>query len=269
MSTIDEKSSQLPITRFRKGSFSDGDDAVVRESTLTLFLNGRELVNLVCSPGEIKELAVGFLCSEGLLKKREDLKHIETCPEKGLARIELAEATPAGEKQLNHYLASGCGRGRTSFHFLKDTHGISPISSNLRTTPRELFSLSDELEKRSLLFIKTGGAHSAALCTRKEIIVYYEDIGRHNAVDKIFGHCFLEGISFVDKLLVFSGRISSEILSKIIKMGIPIIVSRSAPTELTVKLAQELGITVVGFAREGRLNIYTHPGRVTGGVNSL
>lgn len=262
MPVPNEKSVKLPITLYRNSSFSAGNDIVVRETPVTLFLNDREFVTLVCSPGELKELAVGFLCSEGVLQKQEDLKNITIHEDDGLIWVETAGESPSGEMFLKRFITTCCGRGRASFYFINDARGVSPVTSDLRVTPRAILFLCDGLEQRSSLFRETGGVHSAALCTVEGVVAFYEDIGRHNAVDKIFGRCFLESIPLRDKILVFSGRISSEILIKVAKMGIPVIVSRSAPTELAVNLAEELGITAVGFAREGKFNIYTHPERV-------
>jgi FdhD protein len=114
----------------------------------------------------------------------------------------------------------------------------------------------------SEVFRTTGGAHSAALCREGEIVVFAEDIGRHNAVDKIFGRCLLDSIGTDGGVIVTSGRISSEILLKVGKRNIPILISKSAPTDLGVKLADDLGITLVGFVRGRRMNIYTHSWRV-------
>ncbi|NPV73041.1 MAG: formate dehydrogenase accessory sulfurtransferase FdhD [Pelotomaculum sp.] len=258
----DSKSVILPVTRYRDGRFAAGSDTLVRETPVTLFLNDEEFVTLVCSPGELKELAVGFLCAEGVLQRKEDLKNITINEDDGLIWVETARPSQSEEMFLKRFITTCCGRGRASFYFINDARGVSPVTSGLTATPGQIFFLSGQLEEKSALFRETGGAHSAALCTTESVVCFYEDIGRHNAVDKIFGRCFLEGIPFADKILVFSGRISSEILIKVAKMGIPMIVSRSAPTELAVKLADELGITVVGFAREDRLNVYTHPGRV-------
>jgi len=258
----DEKSVKLPIISYRNGDFLNGDDVVVREVPVTLFLNDQEFVTLVCSPGELKELAVGFLCSEGVLQKPEDLKDISFNTQDGLIWVETEGSSPSEEMFLKRFITTCCGRGRASFYFINDARGAAPVQSELTVKPEEIFRLSNLLEESSSLFRNTGGAHSAALCSREGVVAFYEDIGRHNAVDKIFGRCFLEGIPLADKILVFSGRISSEILIKVAKMGIPMIVSRSAPTELAVNMALELGITVVGFAREGRLNVYTHSERV-------
>lgn len=260
-----EMVTSLPVTRYRKGAFAGGTDSVVRESPVTLFLNDREFVTLVCSPGSLEELAVGFLCSEGILKERGDLKGISINAEEGLIWVETAGEAAAEETFLKRFITTCCGRGRASFYFINDARGAAPVASSLRVTPEEIFHLSGELEKSSQLFRETGGAHGAALCARDRLVCFYEDIGRHNAVDKIFGRCFMDGVDFSDKILLISGRISSEILIKVARMGTPVIVSRAAPTDLAVSLAGELGITVVGFAREERLNIYCHAGRVACG----
>jgi FdhD protein len=114
----------------------------------------------------------------------------------------------------------------------------------------------------SSIFMRTGGVHSCAVCREGEVVISNDDIGRHNALDKVFGKCLLEEIRLDDKLILTSGRISSEILIKVARMGAPIIVSRCAPTDLALRLAEKVGITVIGFARAGRMNIYTHPERV-------
>jgi FdhD protein len=266
MSGQNQKSIALSIIRFKEEKFTHSTDVVVRETPVTLFLNHQELVTLVCSPGELRELAVGFLCAEGMLQKRDDLKDITVNESEGLVQIETFQKTGLEETFLKRFIASGCGRSRASFYFVNDARDLPNVVSNLKITPREIFFLTENLENKSSLFRETGGVHSAALCTREGVIAFYEDIGRHNAVDKITGKCLLENIHYPDKILVFSGRISSEILIKVAKMGIPLIISRSAPTELAVNLAQDMGITVIGFAREGRFNIYTHPERV---VNEL
>ncbi len=136
------------------------------------------------------------------------------------------------------------------------------IVSGLKVTASDVRNLAEELEGRSQLFRKTGGVHSAALAVDGKILLFHEDVGRHNTLDKIMGQCFLEEIPLEDKLIVFSGRISSEVLLKTAKMGISVIISRSAPTDLALDLAEDLGITVVGFARGKQFNVYTHPERV-------
>ncbi len=122
-----------------------------------------------------------------------------------------------------------------------------------------------EFQRRSDLYRTTGGVHSAALCDSEKILVFSEDVGRHNAVDKIFGRCLLEDIPTDDRMVVTSGRISSEILLKVARRRIPLIASKSAPTDLGVKLANDLGITLLGFVRGKRMNVYANRWRIHDG----
>jgi FdhD protein len=120
-----------------------------------------------------------------------------------------------------------------------------------------------EFQHRSQVYRTTGGVHSAALCDTGSILLFNEDIGRHNAIDKIFGECILRDISVDDRIIITSGRVSSEILLKVIKRNIPILISKSAPTDLGVRLANDLGVTLVGFVRGERMNVYSNGWRVT------
>ncbi len=250
--------SKIPVLRWQSGRFSTESDTLVREVPVTVFLNGKEFASLACSPRHLKELAAGFLFTQGVLQKKEDLIEIEVFEGEDPIRVEVRAHCPAGEKLSKEGLfCSGHAQSRLK-------HPLDACA--LTIAPTQISRLAAELEQRSLLFKETGGAHSAALCTTEEAIFFYEDIGRHNAVDKLAGRCFLEGVFTGDKVLVFSGRVFTEILSKVAAMGVPVIISRSAPTELTVRTAGELGITVVGFARGERFNVYTCPERVLGAV---
>ncbi len=238
------------------------EDQVIREVPVTLFLNDEELVTLVCSPDHLEELAVGFLCSEGILQKRTDLMGVFIRPEEGLIWVETSRPVPGRKNFLKRYITTCCGRGRTSFYFINDARGISPVTSSLIIRADSILNFARELEEEAAMFQSTGGTHGAALYSQNERLLFYEDIGRHNAVDKIFGRAFLDDMDLRDKLLVFSGRVSSEILVKVARMGIPILIARGAPTDLALEMAKAVGITVVGFARDDRMNIYTHGERV-------
>jgi FdhD protein len=199
-----------------------------------------------------------------VLRQPESLKSIKIDEEEGLIWVETVGEPAPRETLLKRFVTSTStsGRVRASFYSAKKTGEILRIDSNLRVTTQEILHLAGQLEQLSGVFKITGGTHSAALCTHDSVIYFYEDIGRHNAVDKMFGRCFLDGVTFDDKFLVFSGRISSEILIKVAKMGMPMIVSRSAPTELAISMAEQLNITVVGFVRGSRLSVYAHRERI-------
>lgn len=260
-----EPYKEIILTSYRNGIPEEKKDIVAEEAPYTLFLNDKEFVTLVCSPTHLRELAAGFLCSEGILNQPGDLKDITINMEDGIIWAETTSAPRAQGEFLKRYITSCCGRGRSSFYFINDARDIVPVQSPLRVTPAAMLRLAEELEDRASLFKATGGAHGAALCQGEKILLSFEDIGRHNAVDKIYGHCFLNQIKLSDKIIVFSGRVSSEITIKVARMGVPVLVSRSAPTSLGLEMAQELGITLAGFARGNKINIYTHPERIKQG----
>ncbi len=213
-------------------------DSVVMELPLTVTLNNREVVTLLCSPTDLEYLAVGFLFSEGLIETKDDIKGIKVDGEAGVVRVEAKEVsssyTPAQAK----------------------------VESDIKVSAAEVFKLVGEFARRSTVFEETGGVHSAALCDAKSILVFSEDIGRHNAIDKVFGECLLKDIPTAGYLVITSGRVSSEILLKVAKRDVPLLVSKAAPTNMGVKLAGDLGVTLIGFARGEKMNIYTNEQRV-------
>jgi FdhD protein len=252
------------VRKVKEAGYFDQTDLIVREKAITIYVNFEELATVVCSPSYLVYMAVGFLCSEGILRNRQDLKDITVEEDKGLVYVEVNEYEQklAGKVFLKRYITPCCGRSRASFYFSTDALLCKTVVSDVRIPASKVRSLAEELEERSKLFRRTGGVHSAALAVDDEILIFQEDIGRHNTLDKIMGQCFLDEIPFDDKVIIFSGRVSSEILLKAAKMGVPILVSRSAPTDLALNLAEDLGITVVGFARGEKFNIYTHRQRV-------
>ena len=251
---------KISILRVTQDDKSSIEEIVVRESYLTIVLNNHKIVSLLCSPINIGYLAVGFLASEGLLKGREDIKKMEVDDEKGVVRVETVEDKGLPEEALfGRVIASSGGRETADFNYQGKVGSLVTISAH------EVFALTEEFKHRSYIYRATHGVHSAALCDRSDILIFAEDIGRHNAIDKIFGECILNDIPTDNRIVITSGRISSEILLKVVRRDIPIIVSVSAPTDLAVRLANDLGVTLAGFARGERMNVYTHDWRVETG----
>lgn len=247
--------------KIKNGESVPIEDPVTRETPLTVYLNDEELVTLLCTLEYSDELAVGFLHSEGFLKSRDDIIEIKSNPELGSVHVKSKRtAAIAKETFLKRYITTGCGKGSTFYH-LSDAV-CQPVSDGFRVKSEEIFNLMTQAQRMSELFKETGGVHSSAICTREKILFFREDVGRHNTVDKLAGRCLLDNISLDDKILITTGRISSEILIKTAKMGIPLLASRSAPTDLAVKHAQDLGITIAAFVRNQRMNVYSYPERV-------
>jgi len=259
---VDNQTEHVTVLRVSDEGRESIDDVVVIESPLTIILDNRELATMLCSPGEKKFLAVGFLVSEGLLRGKEQIKRITVDEARGVARVETdGTDSPSVDAPFKRFVTSGCGRG-ASFYSAADVQEEFKVESRSRISSPEVLALMRGFQRRSEIFRTTGGVHSAALCDAGDILVFSEDIGRHNAIDKIFGRCLLDDIPTEDRIVVTSGRISSEILLKVARRGIPIIISRSAPTSLGMKLAGDLGVTLIGFVRGRRMNAYTHDWRV-------
>ena len=222
------------IEKFTIACFTDKDksrieDLVVWERALTIIVNNRELVTLLCWPTDQRFLAAGFLYSEGLISSKDEIKKITVDEKKGVVRVETEEDNEsAAELVFKRFIASGGGRG-ASFYSPADAGAMERVKSQIRLSAKDVFHLMKAFHRRSKVYRMTGGVHSAALCDTRDILLFAEDIGRHNAVDKIFGHCLLENLPTDEHVIITSGRISSEILLKVAKRNIPIIISKSAP----------------------------------------
>lgn len=239
-------------------------DEVATEWPLTVVVEGEEWVTLVCSPTHLDELLVGFLLSEGVIEQPEEIRRLEFTADGTRAEIVVGRDVRSLKDLLfqRRYLTSCCGKGRVSVYFETDARTVRPVTGDVQLLPADCHRLIDELQKASALFRRTGGVHNACLATAEGILVVRSDIGRHNALDKVYGYARLNGLSVADKVVAFSGRVSSEVLLKVAKIGAPVVLSKSAPTELALALAEDLGITVVGFIRGAEMNVYTHPERI-------
>lgn len=247
----------IDIIRVKDESITNEEDILIIEYPFTIYLNDEEIITLLCSPKSLKELTLGFLYSEGFIDDISTIEKIQIDEEKGIAYVYVKERKSLSEKlQGKRTITSGCGKG-TLFYNVLDSFKSKKIEKPLDIKIEEIQALVREFNHKSELFLNTGGAHSCALCSKSGILIFEEDIGRHNALDKILGRALMEDMDLSDKLVLTSGRISSEMLIKVAKRGIPAIVSRSAPTSLSVELARELNIIVVGFARGKKMNIYS------------
>jgi len=259
---MDNEIEKIPILRLTEKSRSNIDDTVASELPLTIILNKQELVTLLCSPKDLRYLAIGFLFSEGLLRNKDEIKKIMVDDQRGVVRVETAEdKTLANELLFKRVITSGGGRAG-SFYGVADVPSQTKVESQIEISTYDVFTLMDEFVQRSEVFKATGGVHSAALCDTKSILVFNEDVGRHNAIDKVFGECVLKDIPTDERVVITSGRLTSEMLLKVAKRNIPIMLSKSAPTDLGVKLANDLGITLLGFIRGKRINAYTNDWRI-------
>lgn len=256
-----------PVVKFRGGQFVEMDDEIALEYPLTVVLDGREFATIVCTPTDLDDLVTGFLAAEGVIRTASQIRALTLDDAQGYAHVETKEKRDiAHDFYTKRLIGSCCGKSR-HFYFQNDAVTAKTVTSAHGIAAADCFSYMRELEARSRAFKQTGGVHNAALCGADGIIALRTDIGRHNALDKLYGAILQQSIRLNDKLIVFSGRLSSEVVLKVAKIGVGIILSKSAPTELALKLADELNITVVGFIRNGSFNVYTHPERVTDGAS--
>lgn len=256
------ETTRRDVLRLNAGRRESFRDVLIRERPVTIFLDDVELVNLLCSPKDLDFLALGFLFAEGLIKGKGDVKKIVSDEKDGVVWVELKKAKKPSENLVaKRFITTGCGRGLTFVDAARDNKRFKN-KSKFEVRVDSLQRLMKEFHTKSRLYRLTGGVHSAALCSPTKVLVFNEDIGRHSAIDKVIGESIQKGIRTKDRIMVTSGRISSEILVKAARSGTPVVISKSAPTDLAVELASDLGITLVGFARGPRMNVYSNAWRV-------
>ncbi len=255
---------QIIITKIKDDLREVVEDFVAEEVPLTLKVDGEEFITLLCTPLDLKDLCSGFLFTNGLITQSQDVENIVIDQERWTANITLRKESKVKDLVFKRLYTSGCGRGAL-FYNVADIIHRSRNASAFKVAVLKVKEIMLSFQKMSQLYLKTGGVHSAGLVnpdTKENIIIFREDIGRHNALDKVIGRGLQDGIEFSKALMITSGRISSEVLFKIQKCGVPIIISRSAPTNQAVKLAKDMGITLVGFARGNRMNVYSGEERI-------
>jgi FdhD protein len=223
---------------------------VVREQPLTIYVNGEKFLTLLCSPIDLEALVVGYLWMEKIIGGLDEIRHVEVSPVDGRAEVTLAGPVSLPTERI---LTSGCGGGIT----FRIDHRLFPrLASTLRVRPETLSLRMKDLFAAAVHYKTSRGIHGAALTDGERLLVVAEDVGRHNAVDKIKGAALRQGIPTEDRILLSTGRISSEMLLKAARMGVPLVASRTSPTEMAVALAEQLNITVCGYVRTDGLNLY-------------
>lgn len=236
--------------QIKGGRLGEIKGEVVREQPLTINVNGERFLTLLCSPFQLRALVVGYLWMEKVVEDPAEIVQLDISEVDGRADVKLARPVALPTERI---LTSGCGGGIT---FRIDPRLFPRLRSSLRVTVPELAARLKELYGRATHYQASRGIHGAALADRERLLVMAEDVGRHNAVDKVKGEALLEGLPTVDRILLSTGRISSEMLLKAARMGVPVVASRTSPTEMAVGLAEQLGITVIGYLRPDGCNLY-------------
>jgi FdhD protein len=223
---------------------------VVREQPLTVYVDGTKFLTLLCSPMQLEALVIGYLWMEKVIQSLGDVVALDVSPVDGRADVTLRAPV---ELPTERILTSGCGGGIT----FRIDHRLFPrLHSTLRVSPRVVTQRMKELFAAAVHYKESRGIHGAALADADGLLVVAEDVGRHNAIDKVKGEALRRGIPSEDRILLSTGRVSSEMLLKAARMGVPLVASRTSPTEMAVALAEQLNVTVCGYVRGDGLNIY-------------
>ncbi|MBI4610206.1 MAG: formate dehydrogenase accessory sulfurtransferase FdhD [Candidatus Rokubacteria bacterium] len=248
------------LIQLKGGRVAELKSEVVREQPLVVYVNGQKFVTLLCSPLKLDCLVVGYLWLEKVIASLGDIAHLDVSEVDGRADVTLTREV---ELPTERILTSGCGGGIT---FRIDPRLFPRIRSSLRVRPEQLFQRMKDLYAAAENYRTSRGIHGAALSDGDRLLVVAEDVGRHNAVDKVKGEALLNGIPTDDRILLSTGRISSEMLLKAARMGVPLVASRTSPTEMAVSLAEQLGLTIVGYVRRDSLNLYAGDSLVLDGA---
>ncbi|MFH2091444.1 MAG: formate dehydrogenase accessory sulfurtransferase FdhD [Pseudomonadota bacterium] len=251
----------IDIVQIKENKKAQIKDAVIDEDILTIIINKQKAFEMVFSMTHATALAAGFLFTQGIVINRTDILDTQWLPDKKECCLTLsAEALDRFKQFKKGSVIKGSSGGSLLLN-PADGMTINPADS-FSLSADQVLSLIHQHWESSKLFHKTGAVHSAGLCDADKMIDYYEDIGRHNAVDKLAGNILLNRTQTSNRVATLSCRMSLEIIGKIIKTRIPVVISNAAPTLSAVKLADKAGLTLIGFARNRQFNIYTHPFRV-------
>jgi FdhD protein len=251
-----EGSKPIKYGRFRSGLWEVIDAGIVIEQPVSLSVNGKVWLTFMCTPTQLEALGVGFLFNESIIDSCDDIASIKICANKENIDVWLKYSV---DEPKDWRRTSGCTGGYTS---VKSNPKQPYIPNGTTISPQKIIKLVSDLFEQQNIYRQVGGVHTSLLFDGEESIIMAEDIGRHNTLDKIAGCYHLERKIFDKKILITTGRVSSEMLQKAARINASIVISRTSPSSLSVDMACKSGITLVGYARRDRFNIYSHPERI-------
>ena len=240
--------------------------ASIIESPVSLSVNAEVWLTFMCTPVDLEALAIGFLFNEGQIESQADIADIRVCPGEENVDVWLNRSI---QKPDLWRRTSGCTGGLTGqTSSPAQAANRFTLSNGWGISSGQIHQLVGKLYEKQLLYQQSGGVHTSALSDGEDLVVYAEDVGRHNTLDKLAGKMILQDLSIQHRIILTTGRLSSEMLQKASRLGAPIVLSRTAPTSLSIQLAEKWGITLIGYARRDRFNIYTHPHRILPSIKS-
>jgi FdhD protein len=256
-----EPSQPVEYTLFESNQWAKKDAEVIVETPVSLTVNGEVWLTFMCTPVDLEALALGFLYNEGILTSMDAVAQVHVCAAGDNVDVWLDHAVEKPEKWRR---TSGCTGGVTAVETERLPFELpAEFSQNgSRLSPAQVTGLVDMLFDNQELYRRSGGVHTSILTDGRSVLVVGEDIGRHNTLDKLAGRCLVENIRSTGRIVITTGRISSEMIQKAARLGASIVISRTSPSSLSVRLAERWGITMIGYARRNRFIVYTHPERI-------
>ena len=241
---------------YEHGEANEVKHGVIAEHSVSLTVNGAVWLTFMCSPTELEAQSVGFLFNEGIIEDASEIADVYVCKNERNVDIWLHKTV---EEPQSWKRTSGCTGGYSSVE-AEDMEVIP--TDQVRLEPKQVLGLIRQLFEAQELYRQSGGVHSSAISDGHELVIRTDDVGRHNTLDKLAGHLILEDLDIEPRVVISTGRISSEMLQKSARMGASVVISRTSPTSQSVELAQSKGITLIGYARGHRFNVYAHPERI-------
>ncbi|NUQ37556.1 MAG: formate dehydrogenase accessory sulfurtransferase FdhD [Caldilineales bacterium] len=241
---------------YEQGEWKQIDAAIVAEAMLCIHVNGQELAAMMATPVDQEALALGFLWLEGFIDSMDEVEMVQVVGAGNCVDVWLRHEIKRPEREIK---TSGCGGGVT---FDDLTAARPPVAAETRVSPQQIIARYTDLRAIESIYQHTRGVHGSALCTPDAVLLAAEDVGRHNTLDKLAGKALQAGISTAGCLIVTTGRVSSEMLGKAARMGVPVVASRTSPTSRSLALAQAWNITLIGYVRTGGMRVYSHPRRL-------
>ena len=244
--------------RYEFKKWEPHDAETIVEAPVSLTVNGQVWLTFMCTPVNLEALAVGFLYNEGILESMDEVEDVRVCEHGDNVDVWLNRTV---EQPKSWRRTSGCTGGVTAVDLLARPN-VSFNGDQPKVPPEAIGHLVEMLFDSQELYRETGGVHTSALSDGEKILLSAEDIGRHNTLDKIAGLCLMNNIWPETRILITTGRISSEMLQKAARLEVPILISRTSPSSLSIEMAERYGITLIGYARKHRFNVYSNSQRV-------
>lgn len=253
---LPRKAIEYDRFEFKKWEHHNADTIV--ETPVSLTVNGKEWISFMCTPIHLEALAIGFLYNEGIIKNMSEVADARVCEHGDNVDVWLHHSA----EQPSHWRrTSGCTGGVTAVDLLAKPN-VSLAENSFQVTPEAIMNMVEKLFESQELYRDTGGVHTSALSDGEKVVIAADDIGRHNTLDKIAGLCLMKNIFPQNRILITTGRISSEMLQKAAQLEVPILISRTSPSSLSIEMAERYGITLIGYARKHRFNVYSNMQRI-------